>query len=47
MQSYWYIITQLALLGVIPLEALGIELDLQNQQLIVLPMSPTASYLRI
>ncbi|MBD1928453.1 aspartyl protease [Trichocoleus sp. FACHB-90] len=35
------------LLGVIPLEALGIELDLQNQQLILLPMSPTASYLRI
>ena len=35
------------LLGVIPLEALGIELDLQNQQLILLPMSPTAGYLRI
>ncbi|MFE1744997.1 retroviral-like aspartic protease family protein [Coleofasciculus sp. H7-2] len=35
------------LLGVIPLEALGIELDLQNQQMILLPMSPTASYLRI
>jgi clan AA aspartic protease len=36
-----------ALLGVIPLEALGIELDLQNQQLIVLPISANASYLRI
>lgn len=36
-----------ALLGVIPLEALGIELDLQNQTLKVLPISPTASYLRI
>lgn len=35
------------LLGVIPLEALGIELDLQNQTLKVLPISPTASYLRI
>ena len=35
------------LLGVIPLEALGIELDLQNQKLIVLPISPNASYLRI
>ncbi|MCL1467676.1 retroviral-like aspartic protease family protein [Argonema galeatum] len=35
------------LLGVIPLEALGIELDLQNQRLILLPLSPTASYLRI
>ncbi len=36
-----------ALLGVIPLEALGIELNLQNQKLIVLPISPNASYLRI
>lgn len=35
------------LLGVIPLEALGLELDLQNQKLIVLPISPKASYLRI
>ncbi len=35
------------LLGVIPLEALGIELDVQNQILKVLPISPTASYLRI
>ncbi len=35
------------LLGVIPLEALGIELDLQNQKLIILPISPNASYLRI
>jgi len=36
-----------ALLGVIPLEALGIELNLQNQKLIVLPISLNASYLRI
>ncbi|MCL1467207.1 retroviral-like aspartic protease family protein [Argonema galeatum] len=36
-----------ALLGVIPLEALGIELDLQNQRLIVLPISPTQTYLTI
>lgn len=36
-----------ALLGVIPLEALGIELDLQKQRLNVLPLEPTASYLRI
>ncbi|MEG4321753.1 MULTISPECIES: aspartyl protease [unclassified Microcoleus] len=35
------------LLGVIPLEALGIELDLQNQQLKVLPISPTETYLTI
>ncbi len=35
------------LLGVIPLEALGIELDLQNQQLKVLPISPTQTYLTI
>ena len=35
------------LLGVIPLEALGIELDLRNQQLIVLPISPTQTYLTI
>ena len=35
------------LLGVIPLEALGIELDLQNQRLILLPINPTTSYLRI
>ncbi len=35
------------LLGVIPLEALGIELDLQNQQLIPLPISPTQTYLTI
>ncbi|MBD2184271.1 aspartyl protease family protein [Planktothrix sp. FACHB-1355] len=35
------------LLGVIPLEALGIELDLQNQRPILLPMNPTTSYLRI
>jgi clan AA aspartic protease len=36
-----------ALLGVIPLEALGIELDLQNQKLRVLPISPTDTYLTI
>ncbi len=36
-----------ALLGVIPLEALGIELDLQNQKLKVLPISPTDTYLTI
>jgi clan AA aspartic protease len=35
------------LLGVIPLEALGIELDLQNQQLVLLPISPTQTYLTI
>jgi clan AA aspartic protease len=35
------------LLGVIPLEALGIELDLKNQRLIVLPISPTQTYLTI
>ena len=35
------------LLGVIPLEALGIELDLQNQQLKLLPISPTQTYLTI
>jgi clan AA aspartic protease len=35
------------LLGVIPLEALGIELDLQNQILKVLPISPTQTYLTI
>ena len=36
-----------ALLGVIPLEALGIELDLKNQQLRLLPISPTETYLTI
>lgn len=35
------------LLGVIPLEALGIELDLQNQKLKLLPISPTQTYLTI
>ena len=35
------------LLGVIPLEALGIELDLKNQRLIILPISPTQIYLTI
>lgn len=38
---------QSPLLGVIPLEALGIELDLQNQVLKVLPISPTQTYLTI
>lgn len=36
-----------ALLGVIPLEALGLELDLKNQKLKVLPISPTETYLTI
>lgn len=35
------------LLGVIPLEALGVELDLQNQQLVLLPISPNQTYLSI
>jgi hypothetical protein len=35
------------LLGVIPLEALGIELDLPNQQLKFLAISPTQTYLTI
>ncbi|MBO1346442.1 MAG: aspartyl protease family protein [Hormoscilla sp. GUM202] len=35
------------LLGVIPLEALGIELDLKNQKLEPLPISPTQTYLTI
>jgi predicted aspartyl protease len=39
--------SQNPLLGVIPLEALGIELDLQNQQLVLLPISPTQTYLTI
>ncbi|HIK39206.1 aspartyl protease family protein [Thermoleptolyngbya sp. M55_K2018_002] len=34
-----------ALLGVIPLEALGLEPDLQNQQLRVLPITPEQTYL--
>jgi clan AA aspartic protease len=38
---------QRPLLGVIPLEALGIELDLQKQVLKVLPISPTQTYLTI
>lgn len=32
-------------LGLVPLEALGLELDMKNQQLKVLPMSSTESYL--
>jgi Aspartyl protease len=36
-----------ALLGVIPLEALGLEIDLQNQTLKALPISPTETYLTI
>lgn len=36
-----------ALLGVIPLEALGIELDLKNQQLKVLPETSIDTYLTI
>ena len=38
---------QNALLGVIPLEALGIELDLQNQTLKMLPESSVDTYLTI
>lgn len=36
-----------ALLGVIPLEALGIEIDLQNQTLKVLPDGPKETYLTV
>lgn len=36
-----------ALLGVIPLEALGIELDLKNQKLKVLPEESVDTYLTI
>lgn len=39
--------SQSPILGVIPLEALGIELDLQNQTLRTLPISPTQTYLTI
>lgn len=35
------------LLGVIPLEAMGIELDLQNQRLRVLPSESADTYLTI
>ncbi|MBO1350649.1 MAG: aspartyl protease [Hormoscilla sp. GUM202] len=35
------------LLGVIPLDFLGLEIDLKNQTLKPLPMSPTESYLTI
>jgi len=35
------------LLGVIPLEVLGVELDLQNQKLKLLLISPTETYLTI
>lgn len=35
------------LLGVIPLEALGLEIDLKNQVLKPLPISPTETYLTI
>lgn len=38
---------QNALLGVIPLEALGIELDLRNQKLKVLPEESVDTYLTI
>ncbi len=38
---------QSALLGVIPLEALGIEIDLKNQQLKVLPTESADTYLTI
>lgn len=36
-----------ALIGVIPLEALGIELDLRNQQLKLLPEESMDTYLTI
>ncbi|MBO0350989.1 aspartyl protease family protein [Phormidium pseudopriestleyi FRX01] len=36
-----------ALLGVIPLESLGLEIDLKNQALKPLPISPTETYLTI
>ncbi|OCR00885.1 aspartyl protease [Oscillatoriales cyanobacterium USR001] len=36
-----------ALLGVIPMEMLGIEVDLKHQRLKVLPDGPTESYLTI
>lgn len=35
------------LLGVIPLEALGLEPDLRNQTLKILPISPSETYLTI
>ena len=35
------------LLGVLPLESLGLEIDLQNQKLKPLPISPTETYLTI
>lgn len=35
------------LLGVIPLESLGLEIDLKNQKLKPLPISPTETYLTI
>ncbi|WP_446376819.1 aspartyl protease family protein [Coleofasciculus sp. D1-CHI-01] len=35
------------LLGVIPLEALGLDIDVQNQTLKPLPISPTDTYLTI
>jgi predicted aspartyl protease len=35
------------LLGVIPLETLGLELDLQKQTVTVLPMGPNKTYLTI
>jgi predicted aspartyl protease len=36
-----------SLLGVVPLEMLGIELDLHNQALRLLPMTPGQSYLLV
>ena len=36
-----------AVLGLVPLGALGLELDLKNQHLKVLPISPTETYLSI
>jgi predicted aspartyl protease len=38
---------EMALLGVIPLEALGIELDLQSQRLILLPERGNGTYITV
>ena len=38
---------QNALLGVIPMESLGVELDLQKQSLKLLPMNPESTYITI
>ena len=38
---------QKALLGVIPLQSLGLELDLQNERIVVLPDTGPGTYLSI